>query len=96
MRSEFLARQRKILIAKQDEYRALAADFRVGGNLPDRIRFKFHVLLPAVTRALEKIGLGIYNVCDECEESIPLRRLELVPAATHCVGCQEARDVRAA
>jgi DnaK suppressor protein len=35
-----------------------------------------------------------YGVCEECEEDIAERRLELMPYATLCTECQAARDPR--
>jgi DnaK suppressor protein len=34
-----------------------------------------------------------YGVCEVCEEPIKPRRLELMPWAVLCVGCQEKREV---
>lgn len=37
--------------------------------------------------AIERIELGQYGRCEECEEWIPRPRLELVPETRHCVRC---------
>jgi len=82
---------RNLLLAKRDAYRGYK-------SRPDSLyaRFKLNVLLPRVERALEKIDEDTYNICDDCGEEIPQARLDLVPAAVTCVGCQEAHDVRCA
>jgi DnaK suppressor protein len=33
-----------------------------------------------------------FGLCEECEEQIPARRLQLMPWATRCAGCQERRE----
>ena len=33
-----------------------------------------------------------FGLCQECEESIPWKRLELLPYATLCAACQTRRD----
>ena len=30
--------------------------------------------------------------CEDCDEDIPLKRQELVPGCTRCVGCQERHN----
>ena len=41
--------------------------------------------------ALDKLNAGTYGVCDGCRRPIPQARLEVLPWATRCVGCQSAR-----
>jgi len=45
--------------------------------------------LTAIDRALEQIEAGAYGICVTCEQPIPGERLEAVPTAVQCVGCQE-------
>lgn len=33
-----------------------------------------------------------FGLCEECEEEIPARRLQLMPWATRCAGCQARRE----
>lgn len=33
-----------------------------------------------------------FGVCEQCEEPIPTRRLELMPWVRLCIGCQEGRE----
>ncbi|SMC56120.1 TraR/DksA C4-type zinc finger protein [Sporomusa malonica] len=53
------------------------------------LRDNERVLLSSVERALEKIHLGTYGRCDHCGAVIPAERLEALPWATQCIGCQE-------
>ena len=49
-------------------------------------------MLSDVREALGRLDKGEYGVCEDCEEAIPLRRLDAIPWARVCVKCQEARD----
>ena len=37
---------------------------------------------------------GDFGLCEECEEEIPSRRLQLMPWATRCAGCQARHEPR--
>lgn len=41
-----------------------------------------------IDRALEKIELGTYGVCEKCNETIPKERLKVLPYAALCVKCK--------
>ncbi len=43
--------------------------------------------LEQIEAALEKIALGTYGACEECEGRIPKARLELIPDTAFCVKC---------
>lgn len=43
--------------------------------------------LRRVTAALARIDSGDYGYCVECGEAIPVERLKVDMAATHCVQC---------
>ena len=45
-------------------------------------------MLRAVEEALQRIQDGTYGVCIDCDESIPIKRLEVFPAAQRCVECK--------
>ena len=42
-----------------------------------------------VDEALDRIGNGSFGMCEECEEPIALKRLEVIPNARYCVRCKE-------
>lgn len=50
---------------------------------------KNHEVLTHIDDALERIENGEYGACEECDAVIPEKRLELLPYASFCVGCQE-------
>jgi DnaK suppressor protein len=43
-----------------------------------------------VQRALERVGLGTYGVCERCGRPITSARLEAKPAVTTCIDCASA------
>ncbi|MEK9180836.1 MAG: TraR/DksA family transcriptional regulator [Patescibacteria group bacterium] len=45
-----------------------------------------------VSAALLRLRAGTYGVCDECEGSIPPKRLKAWPHARYCLDCQAAAD----
>lgn len=44
--------------------------------------------LANVDMALERIREGTYGACENCNEPIPLARLQALPYATSCIDCQ--------
>lgn len=50
-----------------------------------------HVLeqkLQDINLALEKMAKGTYGICENCNEEIPVERLETKPEAKNCVKCK--------
>ncbi|MFN3711802.1 MAG: TraR/DksA family transcriptional regulator [Alishewanella aestuarii] len=62
--------------AMQHQAMASAADVRRHG----RIR--------AIRAALARIESGEFGICEVCGDPIPLRRIQLDPTFTRCVGCR--------
>ena len=52
--------------------------------------------LESVNRALSRMDEGTYGVCEHCGERINPARLDVLPYATLCVGCQSRAEKRAA
>jgi DnaK suppressor protein len=46
--------------------------------------------------ALGRMEQGTYGICVDCEEEIPLKRINAVPWASRCVVCQNALERNAA
>jgi RNA polymerase-binding transcription factor DksA len=44
-----------------------------------------------VDDAIERLGDGVYGQCIACGEKIEPNRLEALPTATHCWGCQHEK-----
>ena len=52
-------------------------------------------MLAQVDEALVKIRQETYGLCEVCGEMISERRLEALPFAKLCIGCQEEEEERA-
>ena len=46
----------------------------------------------ALQQALQRVKIGSFGICDECEEPISEKRLSARPETTLCIKCQEERD----
>jgi len=57
-----------------------------------RLRDREQVLLKKIDKALEKIELGTYGVCERCEEEIGTKRLEARLVAELCIRCKEEME----
>jgi RNA polymerase-binding transcription factor DksA len=44
-------------------------------------------LLDEIAAALERMRLGKFGLCEECQVAIPKARLQAVPYARYCVDC---------
>jgi DnaK suppressor protein len=49
-------------------------------------------LLKEVVTALQKLDEGSFGACERCGEAIAEKRLEALPFARHCIGCQRASE----
>jgi DnaK suppressor protein len=50
--------------------------------------------LSNIENALERMRAGEYGLCEGCEISIPLARLQALPYATMCIQCQRENEKR--
>jgi hypothetical protein len=57
-------------------------------RLLDRVRERDRHELEEIQRALGKIAAGVYGVCEACGQPIAAERLEAMPEARRCVGCE--------
>jgi DnaK suppressor protein len=48
--------------------------------------------LTQIQSALDRLERGEFGICQECEEEIPLKRLQAIPWALYCVWCQERME----
>jgi DnaK suppressor protein len=56
-------------------------------SLFDQLDERSKEQIEEIDLALCRIAAGSYGICEECEELIPLKRLEALPYARLCVGC---------
>lgn len=57
-----------------------------------RLRGRERFLMEKIEHALRKIDEGTFGVCEECEDSISLKRLQARPEAQLCIQCKEAQE----
>ena len=50
------------------------------------------ILLQNIERALKKLELGEYGMCERCGNPIKEERLEVIPHTQYCYFCQEALE----
>jgi DnaK suppressor protein len=48
-----------------------------------------YIQLRQIQEALDRLQLGEFGICLSCAEAIPAKRLQALPWAKYCVGCQE-------
>lgn len=48
--------------------------------------------LDEICDAEARLQVGRYGTCEGCERAIPLARLRAMPAARHCVACQQREE----
>jgi DnaK suppressor protein len=53
-------------------------------------------VLAQLDRSLQAMSEGTYGICIDCEEPISLKRLETIPWASRCVGCQQRIEIQEA
>jgi RNA polymerase-binding protein DksA len=51
-------------------------------------------VLAEIDAALERIEVGTYGICTNCDQPVALERLEALPWATLCIDCQRDRERR--
>ena len=57
-----------------------------------RLRDRERYLLSKLDYSLKQIGEGTYGQCEECDEPIDLKRLEVRPWVTLCIRCKEEQE----
>ena len=104
-RKRLLTKQQELLrqVTKSDQD-GREADEEATQDIADKAansytkEFLFHQsdenrrVLQLVNEALERVKVGTYGQCLECEEEVQQKRLDAVPWARHCIECQEKQD----
>lgn len=65
-----------------------------GRSFELRIRDRERKLLSKIDDALVRIDEGEYGMCDDCGETIGLKRLEARPVTTLCIDCKTIQETR--
>ena len=57
----------------------------------EAVRHLLDELQQDVERALARLEVGGYGICEDCSRAISRERLHALPEATRCVNCQRGR-----
>ena len=63
-------------------------------NFELRLRDRERKLLGKIEKALEKINVGTFGLCENCDQEIDLKRLEARPVAGLCIDCKTEQEDR--
>ncbi len=58
----------------------------------DSLGWNVRDILNKIDDSLNRIETGTYGVCADCNEEIPLERLEAIPYADSCIHCQTEKE----
>lgn len=61
-------------------------------NVLSELKNKDLQTIGKIEYALAKIDKHTFGECEECGEFISVKRLTLLPTATHCMDCQESKE----
>lgn len=67
------------------DYANIASDI----NLEASLSVSSKIELDDINRALNKIELGTYGICEMCEDDINIARLKIKPQTKFCITCRE-------
>lgn len=98
-RAELVAELASITARPREPMAAVSFGKRVGDGTTEAVERLNKVaaaeglqsMLVDVERALVKLDVGTYGVCDSCGRAIPDERLEARPWSVLCVSCASAR-----
>lgn len=90
----FVETQKQMILKRLRKYKNVTTaknSLKETGDLSHYQYYKSTTVSKFLLRAMTKIEKGTYGQCEVCEGEIPIARLELVPAALSCVGCDEKK-----
>ena len=102
-KAELMAKRQEILVGsrhREDIWIVGSSDLIETVQLASDREFAVRILereakcLAQIDAALDRINIGEFGTCLECEEPISPKRLAAVPWAAYCLHCQESHDTR--
>lgn len=64
----------------------------IGHERVEALKLEVSGNLARVKKALSKIGIGKYGICDNCGKAIEDARLKIFPMADFCIPCERKRE----
>ena len=85
-------------VNKDDKYNGVSDDgdlteVAIRNSMQASNLTRHQLQLKVIEEALRKIDKGIYGICEDCGDSIPIGRLNVMPFALRCVECQESSEM---
>lgn len=94
---EIEAEQEELRLSETSSERSPDPNTAEGGSLAFEMEKEFSLyqnaknLLDQAEEALARIEDGLYGICADCGEAIPVARLEALPHTKFCVTCSASR-----
>ena len=94
---EIEAEQEELRLSETSSERSPDPNTAEGGSLAFEMEKEFSLyqnaksLLLQAEEALQRVDDGVYGICADCGEPIPVARLEAIPHTKFCVTCSAAR-----
>ena len=61
-------------------------------NFMLRIRDREHKLIKKIKKALDRIEMDTFGICESCGEDISINRLKARPVTTQCIECKSKEE----
>lgn len=85
---------------EEEQARPIDDDFAEGaiereqGEVLEGVEHEALAEIAAIREAFLRLEAGTYGRCIACDAPIPAKRMEVLPTATECIGCAQARESR--
>jgi DnaK suppressor protein len=79
--------ERKKALEKEDPYNDTDAAEEVGHDRVSALKLEIDKTLVRIKKALTKIRVGKYGICDKCGKMIDTDRLAIDPTVVTCIKC---------
>jgi len=68
------------------------AQSKAGHERVEALQYQLNLALVQTRKALTKIKIGKYGICESCGKMIDTDRLAAMPTATLCMSCEKKRE----
>jgi len=81
-----------LMVRPEDKDEVDQANADIEQSMRMQLKNRESFTLKRINDALRRIDDGQYGLCESCEESIELRRLQARPTTTLCIACKEEEE----
>lgn len=93
-KNELLARESPPLLEEGGDDVDIAQGLIIN-EMAEKFSLRDKETLSKISDAIHRIEDGSFGICDNCEENIPEKRLEVLPLCTLCLNCAEYHEKKA-